>query len=131
MSHNSEIWIFEVIFVVFRLMKNIIFIKTERFVGRNTCDHACQIFCSKSNCETMYHWYFLLEITVVKIMNNLNACSAHNYLYARSWFKQFSIINDLKPFMLHENNILVIKYILVRYTLCVQVRNALSFIWYN
>jgi hypothetical protein len=79
----------------------------------------------------MYHWYFLLEINVVKIMNNLNVCSAHNYLYPRSWFKQFSIINELNPFMLHENNILVIKYILVRYTLCVQVRNPLSFMWYN
>ena len=66
-SHTSEIWIFEVIFVVFRLMKNIIFNKTESFVGRNTSDHACQIFCSKSNCETMYHWFFLLEITVVKM----------------------------------------------------------------
>jgi hypothetical protein len=40
--------IFEVIFVVFRLMKNIIFNKTESFVGRNTSNHACQIFCSKS-----------------------------------------------------------------------------------
>ena len=29
-------------------MKNIICNKTERFVERNTCDHACQIFCSKS-----------------------------------------------------------------------------------
>jgi hypothetical protein len=39
MSHDqrtSEIWNIEVIFVVFRLMKNIIFNKTERFVGRNT-----------------------------------------------------------------------------------------------
>jgi hypothetical protein len=44
----------------------------ESFVGRNTSNHACQIFCSKSNCETMYHWFFLLEITVVKIMNKLN-----------------------------------------------------------
>jgi inhibitor of KinA sporulation pathway (predicted exonuclease) len=25
----------------------------------------------------MYHWFFLLEITVVKIMNNLNVFSAH------------------------------------------------------
>ena len=54
-------------------MKNIVFNKTENFVGRNTSDHAWQIFCSKSNCETMYHWFYLLEITVVKIMNNLNA----------------------------------------------------------
>jgi hypothetical protein len=46
---TSEIWIFEVIFVVFRLMKNIIFNKTESFVGRNTSNHASQIFCSKSN----------------------------------------------------------------------------------
>ena len=37
--------------------------------------------------ETMYHWFFLLEITVVKIMNNLNVCSAHSYLYPRSRFK--------------------------------------------
>ena len=34
-------------------MKNIIFNKTESFVGRYTSNHACQIFCSKSNCETM------------------------------------------------------------------------------
>ena len=40
---------FEEIFVCFRLMKNIIFNKTKSFVGRNTSDHACQIFCSKSN----------------------------------------------------------------------------------
>ena len=81
MWHTSEMWIVEVIFVEFRLMKNIIFKKTESFVWRNTSDHACQIFCSKSNCETMYHWFFLLEITVVKIMNNLNVCSAHSYIY--------------------------------------------------
>ena len=37
-----------------RLMKNIIFNKTKSFVGRNTSNHTCQIFCSKSNCETMY-----------------------------------------------------------------------------
>jgi hypothetical protein len=49
MTNATEIWIFEVIFVDFRLMKNIIFNKTESFVGRNTCDHACQIFSSKSN----------------------------------------------------------------------------------
>ena len=29
--------------------KNIIFNKTESFVWKNTSDHACQIFCSKSN----------------------------------------------------------------------------------
>jgi hypothetical protein len=46
---------FEVIFVGFRLMKNIIFNKTKSFVRRNASDHTCQIFCSKSNCETMYH----------------------------------------------------------------------------
>ena len=85
-SHISEIWIFEVIFVDFRLMKNVIFNKTESFIGRNTSDHTCQIVCSKSNCETMYHWFFLLEITVVKIMNNLNVCSAHSYLYPQSRF---------------------------------------------
>ena len=83
-SHTSEIWIFKVIFVVFRLMKNIIFNKTESFGGRNTSNHAYYIFCSKGNCETVYHWFFLLEITVTKIMNNLNVCSAHSYLYPRS-----------------------------------------------
>jgi hypothetical protein len=83
-NNTSTIWIFEVIFVVFRLMRNIIFKKTESCVGRNTSDHACQIFCSKSNCETMYHWFFLLEITVVKKMKNLNVCPAHSYLYWRS-----------------------------------------------
>ena len=82
---------FPVIFVGFRLMKNIIFNKTKRFLGRNTSDHACQIFCFKSNCETMYHWFFLLEITVVKIMNNLNVCSAHSYLYTRSRFKSWNL----------------------------------------
>ena len=60
-------------------------------VGRNTSNHACQICFSKSNCETMYHWFFLLEITVVKIMNNLNVCSAHSYLYPRSRFKIISV----------------------------------------
>ena len=63
---TSEIWIFEVIFVDFRLTKNFFFNKTESFVGRNTSNHACQIFFSISNCETMYHWFFLLKITVVK-----------------------------------------------------------------
>ena len=67
-------------------MKNIIFNKNESFVWRNTSNHACQIFCTKSNCETMYHSVFLLEITVVKIMNNMNDCSAHSYLYPRSRF---------------------------------------------
>jgi hypothetical protein len=40
-------------------------------IGRNTSNHACQIFYSKSNCETMYHWFFMRKITVVKIMNDL------------------------------------------------------------
>ena len=48
--------------------------------------YACQIICSKSNCETMHHWFFLLEITVTKIMNNLNVCSSHSYLYPRYRF---------------------------------------------
>jgi hypothetical protein len=34
----------------------------------------------------MYHWFFLLKIIVVKIMNNLNVCSAHSHLYPRSRF---------------------------------------------
>ena len=85
--NTSEIWIFEGIFVDFRLTKNIIFNKTEIFVERNISNHACQIFCPKSNCETMYHWFFLLKITMVKKINNLNVCSAHSYLYPWSWFK--------------------------------------------
>ena len=40
--------------------------------------------------ETMYHSVFLLEITVVKIINNLNVCSTHSYLYPRSWLRQQS-----------------------------------------
>ena len=40
---------FDVIFVGFRLMKNIIFNKTKGFIGRNTSDHTRHIFCSKSN----------------------------------------------------------------------------------
>jgi hypothetical protein len=68
-SHISGIWFFEVNFVVSKLMKNIIFNKTESFGGRNTSNYACQIFCSKSNCETVYHsylsprcWFLILEI---------------------------------------------------------------------
>ena len=94
---TSENWIFEMIFVDFRLMKNIIFNKTESFVWRNTSNHACQIFCSKSNCETMYHWFFLLEITMVKIMNNLNVCSAPSSLYPRSRFKQSDYLTKYLP----------------------------------
>ena len=90
MSHDPrdlEICIFEVIFVDFRRMKNIIFNKTESVVAwGNTSSHACQIFWSKSNCETIYHSVFLLEITVVKTMNNMNDCSARSYLYPRSRF---------------------------------------------
>ena len=83
------------IFVDFRLTKNILFNKTESFIGRNNGNHACQIFCSKSNCETMYHWFFLLEITVVKKMNNLNVSSAHSYLYPRSRFKHCDITIEI------------------------------------
>ena len=35
---------------------------------------------------TGYHWFFLHEITVVKIMNNMNVCSAHSYLFPQSRF---------------------------------------------
>ena len=28
----------------------------------------------------LYHYFFLLEITVVKIIYNLNVCSAHSYI---------------------------------------------------
>ena len=72
--------------MTFRLMKNIIFNKTKSFVGRITSDHACQIFCTKSNYETVYHLIFLLEVTMAKIMKKLNVCSAHSYLYPLSRF---------------------------------------------
>ena len=85
--HMTKIRIFEVFFVVFIPIKNIIFNKTENIIRRNTSDHGCQISCSKSNCETMYNWFYIFETTVVRIMNNLNVCSAYNYLYHRSWFK--------------------------------------------
>jgi len=75
-------------------MKNIIMNKSESFVGKNNSDHACQIFCSKSNCEAIYHWFFLIEITVVKLMNNGNVCSAYSYLYPRSRFKKNRILTD-------------------------------------
>jgi len=39
---------------------------------------------------------FLLEITVVKKMNNLNVCSAHSYLYPRSRFKQILFLRHSK-----------------------------------
>ena len=85
------------IFVDFRPTKNIFFLcntdyyyKTESYVkkgGGGSSNHACWIFYSKSNCETMYHWFVLLEITVVKKMNNMNVCSSHSYLYPRCRFK--------------------------------------------
>ena len=96
-SHTSEILIFEVIFVDFRLTKNIFFNKTASFIGRNINNHACQIFCSKRNCETLYHWFFLLDITMVKKMNNLNDCSAHSYLYLRSRFKRENRLESQNP----------------------------------
>ena len=85
----------------FEFSKNIIFNQTDSFVGRNTCEYACQIFCSKSNCETMYHRFFLLEITVVKIMNNLNVCSAHSYLFPRYQFNE-TLLYQLVRFTLLE-----------------------------
>ena len=72
-------------------MNNIIFNKTESFGGRNISGHACQIYFSKGNCESVYHWFFLLEITVSKLLNYLNVCSSHSYLYPRSRFKNISM----------------------------------------
>jgi hypothetical protein len=43
----------------------------------------------------MYHWFVLLEITVVKVMNNLNACSAHSYLYPLFRFKSVILVFNL------------------------------------
>ena len=91
-----------------------VFNKTKRFVGRNTSDYACQIFCSKSNSETMYHWFFLLEITVVKIMNNLNACSAHSYLYPRSRFKEKEHVQIISDLQWNMSSVSVINSALIR-----------------
>ena len=97
-SYTSEIWIFEVIFVVFRLMKKIFLIKTKRFVGRKTIKHACQIYSSEVT-ENIYHCFVLLEITMVKIMNNLNLCSTHSYLYPRSRFKLILYHTSIEIFL--------------------------------
>ena len=47
-SYTWKIRIFEVILVVFRLMENALFNKIKGFVGRNSSDHAGQIFSPKS-----------------------------------------------------------------------------------
>ena len=99
---------FRSVFCILRLMMNIILNMTDRFVGRNTSNHACLIFCSKSNCETVYRWFFLFEITVLKIMNNLNVCSAHSYLYPRSRFK----VDPVYPLIVAVN-----AYLLVWFTI--------------
>ena len=44
--------------------------------------------------ETMYHCFFLLEITMVKIMNNLIVCSAHSYLNPRSRFNATCLVEN-------------------------------------
>ena len=45
-GHISQKFEFSKFFVVFRPMMNIIFNTTESLRGRNTSNHACQIFCS-------------------------------------------------------------------------------------
>jgi hypothetical protein len=45
----------------------------------------------------LYHWFFLLDITMVKKMNNLNDCSAHSYLYLRSRFKRENRLESQNP----------------------------------
>jgi hypothetical protein len=52
----------------------------------------------------MYHWFFLLEITVVKIMNSLNVCSAHSYLYPQSRFKNIDILSDMLSQKIGKSN---------------------------
>jgi hypothetical protein len=52
----------------------------------------------------MYHWFFLLEITVVKIINYLYVCSTHSYLYPCPRFKEekklcTSYFTDLSVFL--------------------------------
>ena len=57
-------------------------------VGNSIC-FSVYILCTHTEITSpTHHWFFLLEITVVKKMNNLNVCSVHSYLYPRSRFKQ-------------------------------------------
>jgi hypothetical protein len=58
--------------------KNIIFNKTESFIRRNTSDHACQIFCSKSNCETMYQWFVTHLMVISTDLNRNRRRSKHS-----------------------------------------------------
>jgi hypothetical protein len=41
----------------------------------------------------MYHWFFLIEITVVKKINNLNVCSVHSYLYPQFRFNAWPLLS--------------------------------------
>jgi hypothetical protein len=78
-SHTSEIWIFEVIFVDFRL--------TNIFLTRLkvSCNHARQIFGSKRNWNYVSSiWFFLRDNHGKK--RNLNVCSAHSYTHGPSQF---------------------------------------------
>ena len=43
----------------------------------------------------LYHWFFLLKITVAKLMKNLKVCSAHSYLYPRSRFNKHGYHRNL------------------------------------
>ena len=49
----------------------------------------------------MHYWFFHLEITVIKKMNNLNVFPAHSYLYPRSWFNPIlegiQVTSELRP----------------------------------
>ena len=84
--------------------------ENSKFWGMNTSNHTCQIFCSKSNCETMYHWFFLLEISVAKIMINLNVCSAHSYLCTWSRFNPKNCYGRNCVFIWYVSHMLLIRW---------------------
>ena len=93
-------------FVIFRLVKNIIFNKREEHLS----DHTCRIFCTNSYCETMHHWFFLLEISVAKIMTNLNVCSAHSYLFPWSRFNVKNCYGRNCAFIWYVSHMLLIRW---------------------
>jgi hypothetical protein len=86
-----KLHVLEVIFVDFRLMKSIIFNKTESFVGRNTSDHACQIFLE----------VYLKQQTPQLLLNTTNlptsmAVSETDKAYHRNFRLYFLVISYVK-----------------------------------
>ena len=83
------------IFVDFRLVKNIIINKTGNFVERNTSNHACQIFCSKSNCEMYVSLMFPPQDNRGQ-NNEQSECLLRPQLYPRSRFT-LALLTQIYP----------------------------------